>query len=56
MAKKDVPMCFTESMWAASRAIHSWAYAQSPATVWQPARTKVVGEVVRGFWEGWLCL
>ena len=54
MAKKDVPMCFTERMWII-RAFHSWAYAQSPATSWQSARKKVVGEAVWSFWEGWLC-
>lgn len=40
MAKDDVPMRFTERVWAAARATHSWTYAPSPATSWQPARKK----------------
>lgn len=43
-------MCFTERVWAAARDLHSWAYAQSLALSWQPARKRtVVGEVA---WAG----
>lgn len=49
MAKKDVPICFPEKVWAAARAIHSWACAQSPATSWWPARKKVVKRSSVGF-------
>lgn len=55
MAKDDVPMRFTERVWAAARATQSWTCAPSPATSWQPARKKAVGEAVWGLWGGRVC-